>query len=116
MKNLGVIVMSIITLGTAVINIYLAIIILNGTSGIDSTSYWVVGPFGWAVTAIYGFFTIREIRIKMKKLMIIAIVVSFSAASCSSPRYTCEAYGKDVRQVRGEYKVQRTDKPRTIWQ
>ena len=108
--------MSIITVGSGIINVYLAVTILNGTNEIDATSYWIVGPFGWAVTAIYGFFTIREIRIRMKKIAIIAIVILFSTASCSSSRYTCEAYGSDIRKVRGDYRIERTDKSRTIWQ
>ena len=123
-KNLlGVTILSAFAILSIALNIALAVLIL-GSEDTDKSAYPIVGSFGWAVSIIYVIFAIINIkeyidykkwlRKNSHKLLLLLIVII--TASCSSSRYTCEAYGSDIRKVRGDYKIERTDKPRAIWQ
>lgn len=123
-KNLlGVMIISAFAIFSIALNIALAVLIL-GSEDTDKSAYPIVGSFGWAVSIIYVIFTIINIKeyIDYKKWLrknshkLLLLIIVIIAASCSNSRYTCEAYGSDIRKVRGDYKIERTDKPRTVWQ
>lgn len=122
-KNLlGVIIISAFAIFSIALNIALAVRIL-GSEDTDKSAYPIVGSFGWAVSIIYVIFTIINIkeyidykkwlRKNSRKLLLLIIVII--TASCSSSRYTCEAYNSDIKKIRGDYKINRTNPPRTMW-
>lgn len=122
-KNLlGVIIISAFAIFSIALNIALAVLIL-GSEDTDKSAYPIVGSFGWAVSIIYVIFTIINIkeyidykkwlRKNSHKLLLLLIVII--AVSCSTPNYTCEAYNSDIKKIRGDYKINRTNPPRTMW-